>query len=161
MQEKAVKTRGMMLVIIAGCLIAGVAGAQMPQGMSMAPKSGQAKKGMIAGGMMKKCQAMMVGREDMMTKMKAMDETVDQLVATMNAADRDHKVEAMSAVIGELVAQRKAMREMNGQMNSRMMGHMMEHMHSGTMTAMASCPMMKAMAEEAPKPGSDDHATHH
>lgn len=106
----------------------------------------------------------MAEREGMMTHMKAMDATVDELVATMNAADRDHKVEAMSAVIGALVAQRKAMREMSMKMDGQMMSHMMEHMGPGAMQSMATCPMMKAMAAVAPKTvttGTEDHAAHH
>jgi len=155
------KTRGLATMILAGCLLAGAAGAQMTPEMHSAPKAGQAKTGMTADEMMTKCKAMMAEREGMMTHMKAMDATVDQLVAAMNAADRDHKVEAMSAVIGELVAQRKAMREMSGKMDGQMMKHMMEHMRSGTMASMADCPMMKEMTAAAPRAAADDHATHH
>lgn len=145
------KTRAMATLILAGCLLAGAVGAQKAPGMHSAPNAAQAKKGMMADGMMTKCKAMMVEREGMMTHMRAMDATVDQLVATMDAADRDHKVEAMGAVIGALVAQRKAMREMSMNMDGQMMSHMMEHMGPGAMESMATCPMMKAMAAVAPK----------
>lgn len=158
------KSARIVFLILASGLLAGTAAAQMATGMrGSASKEGQAEKGMMAGGMMKECQAMMAEREDMMSKMKAMDEKLDQLVAGMDAADGDHKIGAMAAVIEELVAQRKAMREMSMKMEGRTMGHMMEHMRAGKMDPTAMCPMME-MAAKAPKPVKTDkvdHAGHH
>ena len=105
---------------------------------------------------------MMAEREDMMQKMKAMDVTLDQLVARMNDADGDRKVAALRAVIGDLVAQRNAMRGTSMTMEGHMIGHMMEHMGSGKMESMAMCPMMKGMATAAPKTVKNDgHDRHH
>lgn len=58
-----------------------------------------------------KCQAMMAEHEKMMADMKAADQRLDELVATMTAASGQAKVDATAAVVSELVAQRKAMRE--------------------------------------------------
>lgn len=156
------KTLGMMVLILAGCLVAGVAGAQTAPGMhGTGPK--ESEKGMSAGEMMKECQAMMAEREAMTSKMKAMDEKLDQLVARMEAASADLRVEATGAVIGALVAQHRAMREMV-KMEGRMMAHTMRHMHAGTMESPPMCPMMKEDAAEAPKSmkaDKDAHGSHH
>jgi hypothetical protein len=55
--------------------------------------------------------------EKMMAEMKAMDARLDEKVAAMNAAKGDQKVEAMAAVINELVSQRKEMRQHLGPMH--------------------------------------------
>jgi hypothetical protein len=58
----------------------------------------------------------------MMADMKAADQRLDALVAKMNSASGQAKVDAVAAVVNELVTQRTAMQEM-----------------------MASCPMMQNM----------------
>ena len=89
-----------------------------------------------------KCQAMMAEHQKMMGEMKAADERLDQLVAKMNAASGQAKVDATAAAVAELVAQRTTMRDRMMQMHHGMMGHMTEHMQDGRQ-AMAMCPMMK------------------
>lgn len=158
------KRRTIVVLILAGSLLAGVAGAQMAPGMhgSEAMK-GQDTKGMMAGGMMKACEAMMAGHHEMNAKMQAMDGKLDQMVAAMNAASGSRKTEAMAAVLDELVAQRKAMRTMSMTMESRMMRHMMEHMRMGA-ESMAMCPMMEEMAGDGAnlmKTGDDGPAHRH
>jgi hypothetical protein len=88
------------------------------------------------------CKAMMADHEKMMAGMKAADQRLDGLVATMNAAAGQAKVDATSAVVAEMVAQRKTMRDEMMAMHHRMMSHMMEHMQAGPQS-MAMCPMMK------------------
>ena len=95
-------------------------------------------------GMDAKCHAMMAEREKMMTAMKAADQRLDALVATMNAASGMDKTAATAAVVSEMVTQRRTMRDGMMKMQENMMGHMMEHMQAGT-ASMASCPMMKQM----------------
>jgi pyruvate/oxaloacetate carboxyltransferase len=53
--------------------------------------------------MMASCQAMMAG-------MKADQDTLDDLLAKMNAATGQPKIDQMAAVLNELVAHQKAMR---------------------------------------------------
>jgi len=90
-----------------------------------------------------KCQAMMAERETMMTAMKADDQRLDDLVATMNTAAGMEKTTATAAVVTELVTQRRTMRDGMMKMQHGMMGHMTEHMQAGK-ESMAMCPMMKS-----------------
>jgi len=74
------------------------------------PESGMKSKGM---------------HEDMQAEMKAMDEKLDKLVVDMNAAATPEKrLEAVMAVINEMVAQHKKMHE-------RMEQRWMKHHESG------------------------------
>ena len=101
------------------------------------------------------CEAMMAKKQEMQDKLKAMDATLDKLVAEMNAAKGSKEVDAlekpMAAVINELVVQRKALRSMMMEMQPAMMAHMIHHIHMhGTKGAM-ECPMMKAGSAPEPK----------
>ena len=95
-----------------------------------------------ASSMAAKDQAMMAEREKMMADMKAADQRLDDLVATMNTASGMEKMAATATVVTEMVAQRRTMQEGMMTMQQRMMGHMMEHMQAGT-GSIAVCPMMK------------------
>jgi hypothetical protein len=85
----------------------------------------------------------------MMGRMKAADAELETLVARMNAATGDEKVDAIAAVVNKIVEQRQSLRTQLMQMHEHMMGHMLEHMQMGDMRAMresmALCPMMKGM----------------
>ena len=85
---------------------------------------------------------------DMMTmrKMDSADARLDRLVGTMNQATGSGKVQAMAAVINEMVAQRKTMRAHARKM---MMG-------PGGMK-----PSSPATAPTPAKPDTSDHAEHH
>jgi hypothetical protein len=67
-------------------------------------------------------QKMMKMHEQMMAEMKAADSRLDALVKEMNAAGGDAKVNAVAAVVTELVRQQKSMHEHMGQMHQQMMG---------------------------------------
>lgn len=67
-------------------------------------------------------QDMMKMHEQMMAEMKAADGRLDSLVKEMNAASGEAKVNAVAAVVTELVRQQKAMHEHMGQMHQQMMG---------------------------------------
>lgn len=71
--------------------------------------------------------------DEMISRMKEMDTQLDTKVAAMDAATGDQKVEAMAAVIKEMVSQKKEMQ-----------AHMMPRhdMMEGHMTKQA-CPGMK------------------
>ena len=96
---------------------------------------------------MARCQEMMSQRSEMIRHMQAMDKKLDELLADMNQAKGNRKVDAMAKVVNELASQRKQTRQDMMQMHDGMMSHMMEHMQSGSMNM---CPMMKSM-ENAPK----------
>jgi len=89
-----------------------------------------------------RCKAMMAQHENMMAEMKAADQRLEDLVAKMNAASGQAKVDATAATVTEIAAQRKLMRDRMMAMHQGMMGHMMEHMQAGPQS-MAMCPMMK------------------
>ncbi len=97
-----------------------------------------------ASGMESKCQAMMAEREQMMTAMKAADQRLDDLVATMNTAAGQEKMAATANVVTEMVTERRTMRDGMMKMQEGMMSHMMEHMQAGP-ASMAMCPMMNQM----------------
>ncbi len=67
-------------------------------------------------------QDMMKMHEQMMAEMKAADGRLDALVKDMNAATGEAKVDAVAAVVTELVRQQKSMHERTGQMHQQMMG---------------------------------------
>lgn len=118
--------------------------------------------------------SMMAERQQMMANMRAMDQKLNDLVAKIDAArGNDAKIEAIAAVVKQLVAQRAQMHSQMEAMQTRMMDHMMEHMMSmqggmmgmmsnrgqaGAMQPMSNCPMMKELSKEAE---DADHSTHH
>ena len=97
-----------------------------------------------ATGMAAKCQAMMAEHDKMMSDMKAADQRLDGLVASMNTASGMEKTSATATVVTEMVAQNRAMRDGMMKMQQGAMTHMMEHMQAGK-DSMAMCPMMKQM----------------
>jgi hypothetical protein len=67
-------------------------------------------------------QDMMKMHEQMMAEMKAADSKLDALVKEMNAATGDAKVNAVAAVVAELVRQNRSMHQRMGQIHEQMMG---------------------------------------
>jgi hypothetical protein len=65
---------------------------------------------------------MMRVHEQMMAEMKAGDAKLDALMKDMNAATGAGRVDAMAAVVSELVRQHKAMHARMGEMDQQMMG---------------------------------------
>ena len=112
------------------------------------------------GGMPDKCKAMMEKKQQMMQKCKMMDARLDELVAAMNTATGQQKIDAMAALLNELVQQRKSMHEMmmnmqGGMMHGKMQGGMMQgEMSQGKKP---KCKMMQKMmqqqTETAPEAG--------
>ena len=60
----------------------------------------------------------MMGKGQMMSDLKDQDAELDKLVAEMNSASADKKLDAVSAVVTKLVEQRKAMHEQMQKMTS-------------------------------------------
>ena len=91
--------------------------AQAPHDHAAAPASpaGQAAQPGMAG-----------MHQKMMADMKAADEKLAALVATMNTAKGEAKVAALAQVVSELVVQQKAMHEHMGMMEMMMGGGMMK-----------------------------------
>lgn len=95
-----------------------------------------------SGDMAAGCEAMMAGRQKMMADMKTADQRLNELVAKMEQASGQAKVDAVAAVVHEMVTQRQEMRDRMMQMHQQGMRHMGEHMQAGA-KSMAMCPMMK------------------
>lgn len=87
------------------------------------------------------CKQMMADKKAMRIHSKEMDSKLEGLVSKMDRASKADKINAMSAIIKEMVGQKVMMTKMSEDMESKMMGHMMAHMKSGKM----ECPMMKDM----------------
>lgn len=134
-------------VIVAGCAVALAASMPSLAGQptqAPKPKPMAMSKATPEAGMAAKCQAMMAGQQKMMAEMKAADARLDTLVKKMNGSAGMDRAEATTAVVNEMVTQRRTMRDGAMKMQHEMMTHMMEHMQAGK-DSMATCPMMKQM----------------
>ncbi len=92
------------------------------------------------------CEQMMAKPGQMMSEMTAMDAQLEQKVATMNEATGEGKVDAMAAVINELVSQRRATRDRETAMQAGIAGHM-GGATSPEPNSTGECPMMKKTAK--------------
>ena len=81
----------------------------------------------------------------MMSNWKEQDAELDKLVAEMNNAPAERKLDAVAAVLTKLVEQRNAMHE-----------QMRKMMSANKKEGMGMCRMMMGMDKE-----NDDHAKHH
>jgi hypothetical protein len=84
----------------------------------------------------------------MMSNWKDQDAELDKLVAEMNSAPADKKLDAVAAVLTKLVEQRKAMHE-----------HMRKMMSANEKEGMGMCRMMMDMDKESDHDA--EHALHH
>ena len=73
----------------------------------------------MAAKMPEHCAMMMQMHQKMETSTKAQDAKLKGLTAEMDKASSDRKVQAMAAIINELVAQRTARQDMMGNMQSQ------------------------------------------
>jgi hypothetical protein len=97
------------------------------------------------------CEQMMAEHKRMAAQYEEMDKELHRLVIQLNAAEGvPAKLDGLTAVVNELVAQRIKSRAQMTEMQQRMMAHMGQHMQSGDAAAMARCPMMKMMNMSAP-----------
>jgi hypothetical protein len=112
--------------------------AQAPQSRAtMGTMMGSATAPGGPGSMMMEDQTIMARRQGMMDEIKKMDARLDALVQTMDQAKGNKRVDAMAAVLRELVAQRKELRDSMLSMQPMMMQSMMKHMQMGMMHGMS------------------------
>ena len=140
--------RNIVKVAVLGCVADGFSAspglaAQTAQG-SQGHQHATTDSATPQSSMAAKCQAMMAEPDKVMAETKAADVRIDGLVARMNAATGQPKIDATAAVVSEMVAQRKTMHDRRMKLQPAMMAHMMEHMQEGK-DSMAMCPMMKVM----------------
>ena len=117
-------------------------------------------KGMM--GMMGREKGNMMGMDmgNVMSNQKDQEAELDKLVADMNSAPSDKKVDAIAAVVTKLVEQHKAMRERmqkmmaEGGKDTMKMGRMMMMMRMMRM-------MDREMGSEQESPGESEHSQHH
>lgn len=151
--------RRMKVVSILGLLpllgLSLLAQSEMPKQMPMKPGAEMKMDAMPAD-----CKAMMERHEAMQARMKEMDERLDNMVATMNAARGSVKADRTAEVVQELVAQRKQMRDQMASMMPMMMQHMGRPHAEGDeddARGMEQCPMMQAKPEGDVPPGHEKH----
>jgi hypothetical protein len=90
------------------------------------------------------CEQMMAEHKRMVAEEAQMDKALHSLLVQLNAAEGEAaRLDALTAVVNELVVQRIKSRTKMAEMQERMMGHMGQHMQSGDAAAMAKCPMMQ------------------
>lgn len=75
-------------------------------------------------------RTMMAGQQHMMMSMQASDKKLDDLVAQLNAARGNDRIDKLVAVVNELVAERKQMTSMMS-MHAGMMNTMMQKKADG------------------------------
>ena len=101
-------------------------------------------------------QNMMAMRKKMMADQKESDARLQPLIDKMNAAKGSAKVDAMAALVTELVRQRttdrQSMNQMSQMMMPNMMGMMMQGMTADMRKLAAQCPMMRGFGETPSKP---------
>ena len=119
---------------------------------SQTPGPAEGKK-TVEGTKMGDCKEMMQQRHKMMEDMKAQDAELTELVAKMNGAPEDKKVDLMANIITKMVEQRAAMTGRMEKMHMHTMQHMMQHMEKGK-ESMSQCPMMKGMKDMGDKSGN-------
>jgi hypothetical protein len=110
-QEVRMSKRLLLVAACAAILVSGVAQRSSPLA-AQDPPAQQSQR----------MQDMMKMHEQMMADMKAADAKLDALVKEMNAASGNARVDAMAAVVAELVRQNRSMHEHMVQMHQQMMG---------------------------------------
>ena len=148
------KLNGKVLPLIALAAVLATTGALAQQNQpKLAKPSGGAQSAMMGGNMADQCKQMMAMHNRMMADMKAMDASLEQKVAAMNASKGNARIDAMAAVINEMASQRKQMVAKMTSMQDQMMAHMGEHVaQSGSAAmrqSMAQCPMVKGMSRQS------------
>ncbi len=142
------KFRFSTLIVTSIVIVSGIIAQSQPQAhdhSAMKMKAAQkTKAGSMQDPMMKHCMMMMLKNQKMAADLKEQDTKLDDLFTKVSAAPEAEKVEALSAVVQEMIVQRKAERSKMASMHSEMMTHMMEHMEMGK-KSMMKCPMMANM----------------
>jgi hypothetical protein len=95
--------------------------------LAQSAEPAKAKKMTMEGKPMEHSKLMMEHCKSMMADMKTQDAELAALVATMNSATKESKVDLMAEIITKMTEQRTAMNAKMGQMHM----DMMKHMHAG------------------------------
>lgn len=98
--------------------------------------------------MMDQCEEMKKAKQQMRADMKAQDDKISAMVASMNNAAQEKKLELLASIVTHLVEQRTAMHAKNAEMEEKMIKHMMAHMETDR-ESLSKCPMMEKMDEKS------------
>ena len=98
-------------------------------------------------------KGMDMGKGQMMSNLKDQDAVLDKLVAEMNSASADKKLDAVAAVVAKLVEQRKALHEQ--------MQKMMGSNETDMMKMMMRMMMGKKMEGDQGSEEDSGHSQHH
>jgi hypothetical protein len=124
------KTTQLLATLIAATLpLAAIVAEDAGKTETTDQKQGQSSEMMGMKGMM--------GKGQMMSNWKDQDAELDKLVAEMNSAPADKKLDAVAAVLSRLVEQRKAMHQ---QMQEMMTGGEKKSMAMCRMNMRSGCP---------------------
>ena len=150
--------------LVAAMIAAAIALAPVPAEETTKPEAADQTKEQTGCcmGMMGMDMGNMMGMDmgNMMSKWKEQEAELDKLVADMNNASSDKKVDAIAAVVTKLVEQRKAMHEgmqkmmTQGGKDMMKMGRMMMMMRMMRM-------MDRMMGSDQESPGESEHPQHH
>lgn len=102
------------------------------------------------------CQIMKDQIMKVMTDTKTQDAQLTTLVAGMNSATQDKKVDLMAAIVTRMSEQQTAMHARKADMEKNMAQHMMGHMEMGK-ESMSQCPMMKMKGMDEKSEANHDH----
>ena len=134
---------GLIVLASSGLLLAGQQHGQQPDQAARAPQTPEQ--------MQEHCQMMAQHMEEAHQKMEQMDRQLQDKLTAMRNARGDDRVDAMAAVVEELVTQRQQMHEQHRGMMHGAMQHMGKHaaigMQGQAQSAMMHCPMMQAQGE--------------
>lgn len=146
-------TVGLGVVGALAVLSVSVMAAKAPTAQQQAPSANAAKQDQAAAAA---GQNMMAMRQKMMVDQKEADARLQPLIDKMTGATGSAKIDAMAAVVTELVRQRttdrQSMNQMSQMMMPNMMGMMMQGMTADMRNLAAQCPMMKGFGESPKKP---------
>ena len=141
------------LAVLSVSILAAQAPTAAPTAQQQAPSANATKQDQAAA---TSGQNMMAMRQKMMAAQKESDARLQPLVDKMNAATGSAEVDAMAAVVTELVRQHtvdgQSMNQMSQMMMPNMMGMMMQGMTADMRNLAAQCPMMKGFGESPKKP---------
>jgi len=110
---------------------------------------------------MKSCQAITAEKQKLTKDIQAQDAELTKLVARMNSAPANRKMDRMAAIITKLVTQRTVMNVRQAKMQEGIMQHMIQHIQLGKESlAQCQCAMTSTDAKPARRGEHPDHPEH-
>lgn len=102
----------------------------------------------VEGKIMERCQEIKEQQQKMMAEMKAQDAELTALVAKMNRASKDRKLDLLADIVTQMVQQQRVMNVQKAKLEQEMMKHIMQHLQMGK-ESVSQCPMLTGMEEKS------------